>query len=72
MRFKLSSDWRVGTALCPADTVLDFSKPDKWTALAKGKTIPFDAMPLDVEAYEAQLKAFPDAKHLLSGGWENK
>jgi len=73
MRYRLSSAWPLsGALLCPAGTVLDFSKPDKWTVLAKGKTIPINATPLDAEAHEAQLKAYPDAKHLLSGGWDNK
>jgi hypothetical protein len=55
----------VGAVLCPANTVIDTSKRDHWSELAKGKTIPFNAVALDAEAYEAQLKAYPDSKHLL-------
>jgi hypothetical protein len=72
MRYRLSSAWHVGAVLCPANTIIDTSIDDHWSRLAKGKTIPFNAVALDAEAYEAQLKAFPDAKHLLSGGWDNK
>jgi hypothetical protein len=72
MRFRLSQDWRLGAVLCPEGTVIDASADDYWSKAAKGKTIPFNSTPLDVEAYEAQLKAYPDAKHLLSGGWEEK
>jgi hypothetical protein len=69
MKFKISgAGWRIGNKLIPAGTVLDFAKPDKWTALAAGK-IPFAAVPLDREALEAQVAAYPDAKHLLSGAW---
>jgi hypothetical protein len=69
MRFRITgAGWRLGDALCPEGTVLDFNKPDKWTRLAKGK-VPFAAVPLDREALEAQLREFPDAKHLLSGAW---
>ena len=70
MRYRLSQAWRVGAVACPAGTVLDFSKPDKWTVLAKGKTIPFNAIPLDDEAWQAQLAAYGEYKHLLRGGWQ--
>jgi hypothetical protein len=57
---------------CPAGTTIDSASNDYWAQKAKGMTIPIDAVPLDAQAYEAQLRAYPDAKHLLSGGWENK
>jgi len=72
MRYRLSQSWRVGAVRCPSGVVIDASANDYWSRLVKGKTIPFNAVPLDAEAYEAQLKEFPDAKHLLSGGWEEK
>jgi hypothetical protein len=69
MRFRITGQgWRIGNKLIPTGTVLDFAKPDKWTALAAGK-IPFSAAPLDQEAHEAQQAAFPDHRHLLAGGW---
>jgi hypothetical protein len=70
MRFRLSSDWRVGAALCPEGTVIDASASDRWSLVAKGKTIPFDATPLDEEAWQAQLRAYPEHRHLLGGGWQ--
>jgi hypothetical protein len=69
MKFQITgAGWRIGNKLIPAGTVLDFAKPDKWTALAKGK-VPFDAKPLDAQAWAAQVEAFPDQKHLLGGAW---
>jgi len=74
MRFQLREDWSLfgGTWLCPAGTVIDLASEDQWSVRARGQTIPISARCLDASAYEAQLKAFPDAKHLLSGAWENK
>jgi hypothetical protein len=60
----------VGAALIPAGTVIDFAKRDQWSKLAKDKTIPINATPLDQEAWQAQLAAYPDQKHLLGGGWQ--
>jgi hypothetical protein len=72
MRFRLSQSWRVGAVLCPAGVVIDTSANDYWSKAAKGKTIPFDATPLDVEAHEEQLKVYSEHRHLLRGGWEDK
>ena len=70
MRFRITGQgWRLGDALVPADTVIDFAKRDQWSQRAKGKTIPINATPLDDEAWQAQLAAYPDQKHLLGGGW---
>ena len=70
MRFRLTEDWRLGDALVvPANTVLDFAKSDQWSRRAKGKVIPLTATPLDREALEAQVAAYPDHKHLLPGAW---
>jgi len=56
MKFQITgAGWRIGNKLIPAGTVLDFAKPDKWTALAKGK-VPFDAKPLDAQAWEQQVE----------------
>jgi hypothetical protein len=66
MRFRLSTAWEGA----PAGTIIDTSKRDRWSELAKGKTIPFNATPLDEEAWQAQLRAYPDQKHLLGGGWQ--
>jgi hypothetical protein len=72
MRFRLNSAWPLfdGTWIVPADTIIDTSANDQWSVRARGQTIPFSAQPLDQEAWEAQLAAYPDAKHLLGGGWQ--
>jgi len=56
--------WRVAGVLIPSGTIVE---DQNW---AKGLTIPINATPLDQEAWEAQLKAYPDHKHLLGGGWQ--
>jgi hypothetical protein len=71
MRFRITGQgWRLGDALVPADTVIDASAKDRWSQRAKGKVIPLNATPLDEEAWQAQLAAYPDQKHLLGGGWQ--
>jgi hypothetical protein len=70
MRFRITGDWQLGDAAAPKDTIIDFAKHDRWSKLAKGKTIPINATPLDDEAWQAQLQAYPDQKHLLGGGWQ--
>jgi hypothetical protein len=73
MKFKIiGAGWQLGDALVPADTVIDLVKSDRWSKLAKGKTIPINATPLDEEAWQAQLAAYPNQKHLLGGAWEDK
>jgi hypothetical protein len=75
MKFQITGqDWTIlsGTWRVPKGTVIDSGSDDVWSVRARGQTIPFSATPLDVEAHEAQLKAYPDAKHLLSGAWEDK
>ena len=70
MRFRITGPgWRLGDALVPADTIIDLAKSDRWSKLAKGKTIPINATPLDDEAWAAQLAAYAEHRHLLGGGW---
>jgi hypothetical protein len=70
MRFRITGPgWRLGDALVPAETIIDLAKSDRWSKLAKGKTIPIDAVPLDQEAWETQPRLYSDHKHLLRGGW---
>jgi hypothetical protein len=64
MRYRLSSAWRIGAVLCPAGTVIDASTNDYWSKAAKGKVIPINATPLDEEAWQAQLAAYQEHKHL--------
>jgi hypothetical protein len=70
MRFRLTAGWSLGDAVAPANTIVDFAKSDRWSKLAKGKLIPFNATPLDDEAWQAQLAAYPEHRHLLGGGWQ--
>jgi hypothetical protein len=70
MKFRITGQgWRLGAELVPANTVIDASAVDRWSKRAKGKPVPFDAVPLDEEALQEQLRLYPDAKHLLRGGW---
>ena len=70
MRFRTTDCWPLGDALvCPANTIIDASAKDRWSQRAKGKVIPINATPLDQEAWEAQLAAYPEHRHLLGGGW---
>jgi len=59
-----------GARFVPPGTIFDFAIPEQ-KALAQG-LIPINATPLDAEAHEAQLRAYPEHRHLLGGGWENK
>jgi hypothetical protein len=70
MRYRLSSAWRMGAALCPANTIIDTSIDEYWSRRARGLPPPINSVPLDEEAWQAQLKAYPDQKHLLGGGWQ--
>jgi hypothetical protein len=69
MRYRITGDWRLGDAVAPANTIIDFTKSDRWSKLAKGKAIPLTATPLDEEALLEQTRLYPDSKHLLRGGW---
>jgi hypothetical protein len=70
MKFRITGQgWRLGDAIVPADTVIDASAKDRWSQRAKGKAIPINAQPLDEEAWQAQLRAYPEHRHLLGGGW---
>jgi hypothetical protein len=72
MRFQIKEEWSLEGGLCPAGTVLDFSKSDRWSKLAKskGKTIPLSAIPLDEHAWAEQVRLYAaDYGHLLGGGW---
>jgi hypothetical protein len=69
MKYRINSPWSVDALLCPAQTVIDASASDYWAQKARGKVIPINATPLDEEAWQAQLSAYPDHRHLLGGGW---
>jgi len=70
MKYRVNSPWQLGAALIPSGVVIDASASDRWSLIAKGKVIPLTAVCLDDEAWQAQLRAYPDQKHLLGGGWQ--
>jgi hypothetical protein len=74
MRFQITSPWSLhgGTWVVPANTIIDASSDNQWSVRARGLTPPITAKPLDAEAHEAQVRAYPDHRYLLSGGWEEK
>ena len=68
MRFQITGPgWPLdGDAwLAPAGTIFDYDNPDHWTSRIARGVIPINATPLDDEARQAQLKAYPEHKHLL-------
>ena len=67
MRFQLTADWNITGVLLPAGTIIDTTDPN---CPAKDLTIPINARCLDAESWQAQLAAYPDAKHLLGGAWQ--
>jgi hypothetical protein len=68
MKFQITGKgWRVRSVLVASATIVDVTGDDHW---AKGLTPPINATPLDDEAWQAQLRAYPDQKHLLGGGWQ--
>ena len=68
MKFKIQEGWRLGGLICPPGTIISSDGKDRWSQRAKGKPVPFDAVPLDQEAWETQLRLCPEHKHLLRGG----
>ena len=70
MKFRIEPPgWPLagGNRFVPSGTVFDFAIPEH-KELAQG-LIPINATCLDQEAWEAQLAAYPDHRHLLGGGW---
>ena len=70
MIFRLTQPWPLDAVIAPAGTVVDASTDDYWALKARGLTPPLSAVPCDREAWEAQLAAYPDHRHLLGGGWQ--
>jgi hypothetical protein len=60
MRFILATDWQIGATTIPVATIIDFSKPDKWTRLAKTTDgPPISARPLDQESWDFMRSIYP-------------
>jgi len=70
MRYRVTgAGWRLGNVVVPAGTVIDTNADDRWSKRARGEPPPLTVVPLDREALEALVQAYPDHKHLLPGGW---
>jgi len=70
MIYEVLQDWKVGSVVVAKGTILDFDNPGSIeNAVGRDTSPPLFARARDQEAFEAQVRAHPDAKHLLSGGW---
>jgi hypothetical protein len=74
MKFQITGKgWALsgGTWIVPSGTIINSASDDVWSVRARGQTIPINAVPLDAQAWEAQLAAYgADHRHLLGGGWQ--
>ena len=70
MKFRITEGWRVGAVVIPAGTIISSDGTDHWSLKARGKDIPFNATPMDAQAWEEQLRLYADHRHLLGGGWQ--
>jgi hypothetical protein len=69
MKFQITGQgWPVGQYLIPTGSIIDASADDHWSLFARGLTIPINATPLDDEAWQSQLRAYPAHRHLLGAG----
>jgi len=70
MIYELLADWSVGSVTVAKGTVLDFDHPGSVeSSVGRDTCPPLFAKAMDQEAFEAQVAAYPDAKHLLGGAW---
>jgi hypothetical protein len=68
MRFQITGrGWPVDQWLIPTGTLIDYASDDQWSKLIRQRGLPppINATPLDDEAYQAQLRAYPGYKYLL-------
>jgi hypothetical protein len=71
MKFQITGQgWPLdgGAWLAPAGTIIDANSNDHWSLKARGLTPPINSTPLDDEAWQAQLRAYPEHLHLLGPG----
>jgi hypothetical protein len=71
MKYEVLHDWKVGDVVVTKGTVLDFDNPRSQFegVVGRDRCPPLAARAMDQEAFEAQVRAYPDAKHLLGGAW---
>jgi hypothetical protein len=66
MRFQIAeAGWPVGQFLIPAGTVIDTEADDDWSRLVRERGLPLNARPMDNEAYEFMVRAYPNHKELI-------
>lgn len=68
MKFQICGQgWPLngGAALAPAGTIIDSTSEDHFSLFARGLPPPINSTALDAEAWQAQLRAYPEHKHLL-------
>lgn len=68
MKFQITGQgWPLqgGAALAPPGTIIDSASNDHFSLYARGLTPPINATALDNEAWQAQLAAYPEHRHLL-------
>ena len=70
MIYEVLQDWPVGDVVVAKGTILNFDNPGSIeSAVGRDRSPPLFARAMDQEAFEAQVAAYPDAKHLLPGAW---
>ena len=71
MIYEVLQDWEVGDVVVAKGTILNFDNPQSIeSAVGRDRSPPLFARAMDDEAYQAQLKAYPDSVHLLGGAWK--
>jgi len=70
MIYQVLQDWEVGSVVVAKGTILNFDNPGSVeSSVGRDRSPPLFSRALDDEAYQAQLKAYPDSVHLLGGAW---
>jgi len=70
MIYQVLQDWEVGSVVVAKGTILNFDNPGSVeSAVGRDTPPPLFSRAMDQEAFEAQVREHPDAKHLLPGGW---
>jgi hypothetical protein len=71
MKYQIGGQgWPVDQWLIPTGTVIDDASEDQWSTLVRQRGLkpPINATALDTEAWQAQLAAYPEHRHLLGSG----
>jgi hypothetical protein len=69
MKYQLANHgWPIGDKVIPVGTIIDDRAEDDWSRLARGRTLPMNAVPLDQEAADALIRAYPYDQHVIQLG----